>query len=95
MTDTGTDDGARAMRRKRIAFRAWHRGIRETDLILGRFANAYLAELGEAELGEFERLLELPDPDVLAWVTGTEEIPPDVESGVLRRIVAFNRGTVA
>ena len=43
-------------RRRRLLFRCWHRGIREMDLVLGRFADGQLATLSEAELGEFEAL---------------------------------------
>ena len=49
---------------------SWHRGMRETDLIMGRFADAAIATLTDAELAEFERLIEVPDRELLAWVTG-------------------------
>src|SRR3990167_975843 len=54
-TETGEAD--LAMRRRRLRFRVWHRGMREVDLILGRFADAHLAELDEADLSSFEALL--------------------------------------
>jgi len=57
-------------RRRRALFRAWRRGLRETDLVLGGFAEANLAAMGEAELSEFERLLDAPDPQILAWIVG-------------------------
>jgi len=62
-------------RRRRILFRARRRGVREMDIALGRFADAYLAELSGADLSEFERWLDLPDPEILAWVTGEAPIP--------------------
>ena len=65
-----------AVRRKRVRFRAWHRGMREVDLLLGRFADAQLADLGGEELAAFEALLDVPDQDVLAWLTDAGE-PPD------------------
>ena len=49
-------------RRRRLLFRAWHRGMREMDLIIGRFADAHIATLSDAELDEFERLLDVPRP---------------------------------
>ena len=52
-------------RLRRLKFRAWHRGMREMDIILGKFADAHLPTLTEAELGEFERLMEEIDRDVL------------------------------
>src|SRR5215471_8778723 len=61
----GLDD-----RRKRLLFRCWHRGTREMDLILGRFADAEIASLAEDELSELERLIEVPDPDLYAALTG-------------------------
>ncbi len=54
---------------------AWHRGMREMDLIMGRFADAAVAELDDDELAEFERLIEVPDRDLLAWITGEEAVP--------------------
>jgi len=84
-----TSDGLDPRRRK-LLFRSWHRGMREMDLILGRFADVALAELSEAELAEFERLIELPDHDLLAWVTGEAAVPPDVETGVFRRMRDFH-----
>lgn len=64
-------------RRKKLQFRAWRRGFREIDLILGRFADQELANLGDDQLAAFERLLDAPDQDVYAWITGQE--PPQVE----------------
>ncbi len=62
-------------RRKRLLFRCWHRGTREMDLILGRFADAEIANLGEDELAQLERLIEVPDPDLYAAVTGDKTLP--------------------
>ena len=59
-------------RRRKILFRAWRRGMREMDLVMGQFADANLPAMSEADLDEFERLLEAPDPQVLAWITGEE-----------------------
>ena len=56
-------------RRRRILFRAWRRGVREMDLVFGRFADAHLPAMSESELAEFERLLDVPDPRALAWIT--------------------------
>ena len=52
------------IRCKKIAFRAWHRGFREADLILGAFADLRLATMSEAELDQFELLLEEADHDI-------------------------------
>jgi antitoxin CptB len=62
-------------RRKRLRFRAWRRGFREIDLILGGFADARLGSLTEEEVEVFERLLEAPDQDVYDWVVGRTPAP--------------------
>lgn len=77
-------------RRRRLLFRSWHRGIRETDLILGRFADAHIGELTDAELDKYERLLEVPDHDIYGWVTGERDIPAEFRSDLLSRIVRFH-----
>ena len=76
--------------RRRIIFRSWHRGMRELDLILGRFAEAEIAYLCESELDDYERLLEAADRDIFSWITG-EAIPPAAyETPVLRKIHSFH-----
>jgi len=64
-SSSGLDD-----RRKRLLFRCWHRGTREMDLILGRFADAEIVAMRDDELAELERLIELPDPDLYAALIG-------------------------
>ncbi len=76
-------------RRKRLLFRCWHRGTREMDLILGRFADAEIASLGEAELAQLERLIEVPDPDLYAAVTGEKALAPQYASALFERIKSF------
>jgi antitoxin CptB len=61
--------------RRKLRFRAWHRGIKEMDLILGNFADAALEGMGEAELVEFSALLEVNDRDLIQWFTGESETP--------------------
>ena len=73
-------------RRKRARFRAWHRGTRELDLIMGRFADREIATLSEAELGEFERLMEEPDPAVYDWVTVRAVPPASFDTPLLGRL---------
>jgi antitoxin CptB len=80
----GLDD-----RRKRLLFRCWHRGTREMDLILGRFADAEIATLRDDEVAELERLIELPDPDLYAAVTGDKPIAPEFAGALFDRIKAF------
>ena len=84
-----------AVRRRKIGFRAWHRGTREMDLIMGRFADAKLAELDAAGLDSFEALMEQPDPDRYKWEAGEAPVPPDVDAAFLARIRDFHADTGA
>ena len=77
-------------RRRRLLFRAWHRGMREVDLITGRFADAHIANLSEAEVEDFERLMDVPEPDLLAWVMGSAATPADHDTALFRRVCAFH-----
>jgi antitoxin CptB len=78
------------VRRRRILFRSWHRGLREMDLIMGRFADAEIARLTDAELDEFERLIEVPDADLFRWITGEVPTPENYDSPVFRRLKGFH-----
>ena len=64
--------------------------MREMDLIMGRFADSTLDALAEADLMEFERLIEVPDRDLLAWITGEEEVPASVDTALFRRMRDFH-----
>ena len=78
-------------RRKRALFRAWHRGTREMDLVMGRFADREIHRLSDADLAEFERLLDLPEADVFGWVTGQIPTPAHIDPGLLARLGTFRR----
>jgi antitoxin CptB len=80
-------------RQRRILFRSWHRGMREMDLVLGRFVDAEIARLSESELDDYERLLEAQDRDVFSWLTSEAEIPSLYDTPVLRKIRAFHSHT--
>lgn len=77
-------------RRRRLRFRAWHRGIRETDLIMGRFADAHIGSFTTEDMADFERLLDIPDRDILDWVTGAAPVPEGQLTPMLSRILAFH-----
>jgi antitoxin CptB len=79
-------------RRRRLLFRAWHRGMREVDLITGRFADAHIGTLTGAEVDEFERLMDVPEPDLLNWVMGAADIPANHDTPLFRRLCEFHRG---
>jgi antitoxin CptB len=76
-------------RRKKLKFRAWRRGFREIDLILGPFADETLAEMDEARLFEFEALLDAPDQDVFAWIMEQAEAPAGFQTPTLRALQEF------
>jgi len=73
-------------RRRRLLFRATHRGTHENDILLGGFVQRHIEEFGESELGALEELLELPDNDLADWLTRRSPIPSDVDTPLLRRI---------
>lgn len=77
-------------RRRKILFRAWHRGMRENDLIMGGFADAHIGTLSESELDAFEGLIEVLDRDLLSWITGEAEVPENFDTEVFRRLKAFH-----
>lgn len=88
MTGTAFAGEGLDQRRRKLLFRSWHRGIREMDLILGGFADTGLATLTDAELDQYEHLLELQDADLLAWVTGTQPVPAAFDTPLLKKIMA-------
>jgi antitoxin CptB len=76
-------------RRRKLKFRAWRRGFREMDLLMGSFADAHLAALSTEELAEFERLLATPDWEVYAWLVGQKPVPDNFDSPLLTRMMDF------
>ena len=72
-----------AHRRKRLRFRSWHRGMRDADLLLGGFADAYLESLSERQLDRYEALLEISDADLYDWIVGKAPVPADHDHDVM------------
>jgi antitoxin CptB len=89
MTGSTRSSGGLDDRRKRLLFRCWHRGTREMDVILGRFADAEIADLSDGDLAELERLIDVPDPDLYAALTGDKPLDPEFASALFDRIKAF------
>jgi antitoxin CptB len=89
MTGSTRSSGGLDDRRKRLLFRCWHRGIREMDLILGRFADSEIAGLTDDELDQLERLIEVPDPDLYAALTGNAPPAGEYANGLFERIKSF------
>jgi len=75
--------------RKRLRYRSWHRGTREADLLLGRFADAHLAAMDEAQLGRFAALLDVSDPDLVDWLTGRLPRPAGHDNDVAVLLCRF------
>jgi antitoxin CptB len=71
-------------RLRRLRLRSWRRGIKEMDLILGRFADDRLASLSVEDLDRYDALLSENDQDLYAWVSGQRPPPPAHETIVLR-----------
>jgi antitoxin CptB len=76
-------------RRKMLKFRAWRRGFREMDLLMGSFADAAIESFDRSALDEFERLLGVPDWEVYAWLIGQKEVPANHAGPVLDQLIAF------
>jgi antitoxin CptB len=77
------------LRRKRLLYRSWHRGTREADLILGRFAAVHLDRFDAAGLDRWEALLDCSDPDLYDWVAGRSTPPARYDHDVMRLLIAF------
>ncbi len=80
-----TDD----TRLKRLKFRAWHRGFREADLILGPFADTYAHKLTAEQLDAFEALMEQADQDLYEWIVERTPTPPEFDGEIMRMIKTF------
>jgi antitoxin CptB len=87
---TERSSGGLDERRRKLLFRAWRRGVREMDLIVGRFADAHIEGFDSAGLDDFERLIEAPNSDLYAWVTGSERAPAPYDTAVLASLRAFH-----
>jgi antitoxin CptB len=74
----------RTDRLKRLRFRAWHRGTREADLLIGGFFDRYSAGWSDEEIGWYEALLEEQDVDILAWAIGTQPVPERWDGEMMR-----------
>jgi antitoxin CptB len=75
--------------RKRLAWRASRRGIKEMDIIVGGYADAHLPSMSAKDLVVFEALLEIPDQQLLSWVTRQEDVPVELRNPMLMAVLAF------
>lgn len=77
-------------RRRRLLYRAWHRGIREMDLIMGLFADAEIADLSDPELDDFEKLIDAQDHDVFSWISQTAPLPAEYDTPLFAKMKGFH-----
>jgi antitoxin CptB len=89
VTGSGISSEGLDARRRRLLFRAWHRGIREMDFVLGRFADDNIKTLSDTELDEVEGWLDIPDQQIFAWVSETETVPAEIDTSLFRRLRKF------
>lgn len=82
------DDMDRDARLKRLKFRAWHRGVREADMLVGGYYDRWHASWSDAEMDWFEALLEEQDVDVLGWAMGTAAVPARWQGEMMTRLQA-------
>lgn len=76
--------------RKKLIFRSWHRGTREMDLMMGKFADAILPSYDATQLQAYEALMHENDPDIYNWITLQEALPETVQNNsALKELIAF------
>jgi len=76
-------------RRRRLIFRAWHRGIREMDLVLGQYVDAHINKMTNKDIEELEYIMSFEDRDLFSWVIGEVKTPVTVDTPLFRDILAF------
>jgi len=76
-------------RRKRLAFRARHRGMKELDLLIGGFADQHLSALSPDQLDRFEALLDVPEPLMYSWLMGHARPPAELDHDVMKLLLSF------
>jgi antitoxin CptB len=73
-----------------MLFRAWHRGMKEMDILMGKFADSQLAALSDADLDAFEALMDAPDPDIFKWLTDAVPVPPEYDTALFHKLKGFH-----
>lgn len=81
-----TDDPTRDLRLRRARYRAWHRGTKEADLVVGGFFDRHHGTWDDAALTWFERLLEEQDVDIMAWAFGTAQPPERLDGPLMQAL---------
>lgn len=76
--------------RRKLRFRAWHRGTKEADLIMGQFADANIKSMDLEALLQFDALLNAQDLDVYNWVIGKDPVPTEYDNDLMKQLLAFD-----
>jgi len=84
-----------SMRRKMLRYRAWHRGTREMDLVLGPFADERADQMDEQQLDRLEALMNEEDPPLLTWILGQATPPDHVDLAFLAEVIAAHEARLA
>ncbi|WP_175868817.1 succinate dehydrogenase assembly factor 2 [Bartonella gabonensis] len=90
MTGFVVDKNQLDVRRRRLIFRAWHRGIREMDLIFGHYVDAHITGMNDKMLSELEYIMSFDDRDLLTWITGEILPPSEIDSPLFRDIANYH-----
>ncbi|WP_334177177.1 succinate dehydrogenase assembly factor 2 [Pseudoxanthobacter sp.] len=93
MTGTAITSDQVDARRRKVLFRAWHRGMREMDLLLGSYVDARIVNWSEADLATFEALMDVPDQTLFGWIVGRMPIDEEHDTAVYRDFLRFHSGT--
>ncbi|MEM6384421.1 MAG: succinate dehydrogenase assembly factor 2 [Pseudomonadota bacterium] len=91
VTGMSRTSGGLDARRKRILFRAWHRGTKELDILLGSFADASIGSMSDDELTAFEHLMEVPEPDLYDWIAGRQTVPDNYDGPIIKKVIAYHK----
>lgn len=78
-----------AIKKKQLIFRSWHRGTREIDLLLGKFADEHMAGFDAEQVALYDRFLNNSDPDIYNWITGQEPVPPSEDNAVVQLMLKY------
>ncbi len=84
-----SEDEARQARIRKLSFRAWRRGFKEADIILGHFSDEALPDMSDSDLDIFEELLEVPDQDLYGWIIERDPTPEAYRSEIMNRLNIF------
>lgn len=76
-------------RRKKLLWRATHRGIKEMDMLLGGYVRARVSEMSASDLDALETIIAIPDQTLLAWATSQEPVPSGQSSPMLQELLNF------